>query len=56
MSHQSVKKAKGATLKSSWDGFEGKVKKGAVLMLMGSADPLPEKPKFAEDMTETSKG
>ena len=54
MSHQSVKKAKGATLKSSW--VEGKVKKGAVLMLMGSADPLPEKPKFAEDMTETSKG
>ena len=28
------------------------MKKGAVLMLMGSADPLPEKPKFAEDMTE----
>ena len=48
--------AKGAALKSSWDGFEGKLKKGAVLLLMGSADPLPEKPKetitFAEDMTE----
>lgn len=48
--------AKGATLKSSWEGFESKLKKGAVLLLMGSADPLPEKPKetitFAEDMTE----
>lgn len=48
--------AKGATLKSSWDGFETKLKKGAILLLMGSADPLPEKPKetitFAEDMTE----
>ena len=44
--------AKGATLKSSWEGFESKLKKGAVLLLMGSADPLPEKPKetitFAE--------
>jgi len=48
--------AKGATLKTSWEGFESKLKKGAILLLMGSADPLPEKPKetitFAEDMTE----
>lgn len=48
---------KGGVLKDSWDAFKGKIKNGAMIMLMGSADPLPEKPKdlpkFLEDMTES---
>ena len=48
--------SKGSTLKASWDGFSSKLKKGAIILLMGSADPLPEAPvektTFAEDMTE----
>lgn len=48
---------KGGVLKDSWDAFQGKIKNGAMIMLMGSADPLPEKPKdlpkFLEDMTES---
>lgn len=47
---------KGGVLKDTWDNFQGKLKNGAMIMLMGSADPLPEKPKelprFVEDMGE----
>lgn len=47
---------KGGVLKESWENFQSKMKNGAMIMLMGSADPLPEKPKelpkFVEDMTE----
>lgn len=47
---------KGSTLKDSWSGFESKLKNGVTILLMGSADPLPEAPKeqikFLEDMTE----
>ncbi|CAG5096556.1 Oidioi.mRNA.OKI2018_I69.XSR.g14675.t1.cds [Oikopleura dioica] len=47
---------KGGVLKDSWDNFQGKLKNGAMIMLMGSADPLPEKPKelprFMEDMAD----
>ena len=47
---------KGSTLKQSWDGFDTKLKNGAIVLLMGSADALPEKPKeevkFIEDMSE----
>ena len=48
--------SKGQTLKDNWGGFESKLKKNAIVLLMGSADKLPEAPKekitFAEDMTE----
>ena len=47
---------KGSTLKDSWSGFESKLKNDVTILLMGSADPLPEAPKeqvkFLEDMTE----
>jgi len=47
---------KGSTLKDTWSGFESKLKNGVTILLMGSADPLPEAPKeeirFLEDMTE----
>ena len=47
---------KGSTLKETWAGFESKLKNGATVLLMGSADPLPEAPKevikFIEDMSE----
>lgn len=48
---------KGGVLKNSWDAFQSKLKDEAIIMLMGSADPLPEKPKelpkFMEDMTDS---
>lgn len=47
---------KGSTLKHDWTGFESKLKNGGTILLMGSADVLPEAPKevvkFLEDMTE----
>ena len=47
---------KGSTLKETWAGFESKLKNGAAILVMGSADPLPEAPKeeikFLEDMSE----
>merc|ERR1712048_134378 len=47
---------KGSTLKETWVGFESKLKNGAAILVMGSADPLPEAPKeeikFLEDMSE----
>ena len=46
---------KGSTLKHDWTGFESKLKNGGTILLMGSADVLPEAPKevvkFLEDMT-----
>lgn len=47
---------KGSTLKDAWTGFESKLKNGATILVMGSADPLPQAPKeeikFIEDMSE----
>ena len=47
---------KGTTLQATWGSFEQKLKKGAVILLMGTADAIPtgptEKIVFAEDLSD----